>query len=91
MKQRPRIYYGEGQKVLMWERWQKGVSGTGSLSTGAPTHAREPHLLLQERKSSNLTRAVRTKRMAPQARCRHRCQTVWIRLALLHRTGRNGS
>ncbi len=24
MKQRPRIYYTEGQKALMWERWQKG-------------------------------------------------------------------
>ena len=26
MKQRPRIYYTEGQKALMWERWQKGES-----------------------------------------------------------------
>jgi DNA-binding CsgD family transcriptional regulator len=24
MKQRPRIYYSEGQKALMWERWRKG-------------------------------------------------------------------
>jgi len=24
MKQRPRIYYTETQKDLMWERWQKG-------------------------------------------------------------------
>jgi IS30 family transposase len=24
MKQRPRIYYTESQKALMWERWQKG-------------------------------------------------------------------
>jgi IS30 family transposase len=24
MNQRPRIYYTEGQKALMWERWQKG-------------------------------------------------------------------
>lgn len=24
MKQRPRIYYSEAQKALMWERWQKG-------------------------------------------------------------------
>lgn len=26
MKQRPRIYYTESQKVLMWERWRKGES-----------------------------------------------------------------
>jgi IS30 family transposase len=26
MKQRPRIYYTESQKVLMWERWRKGDS-----------------------------------------------------------------
>lgn len=26
MKQRPRIYYTECQKTLMWERWQKGES-----------------------------------------------------------------
>lgn len=24
MKQRPRIYYTEDQKALMWDRWQKG-------------------------------------------------------------------
>jgi hypothetical protein len=26
MKQRPRIYYSEAQKTLMWDRWQKGDS-----------------------------------------------------------------
>ena len=26
MKERPRIYYSESQKALMWERWQKGDS-----------------------------------------------------------------
>jgi IS30 family transposase len=26
MKYRPRIYYTEGQKALMWERWRKGES-----------------------------------------------------------------
>ena len=26
MKQRPRIYYAEGDKALMWDRWQKGES-----------------------------------------------------------------
>jgi len=24
MKQRPRIYYTETDKALMWDRWQKG-------------------------------------------------------------------
>ena len=26
MKHRPRIYYTESQKALMWDRWQKGES-----------------------------------------------------------------
>ena len=26
MKQRPRIYYSETQKALMWDRWQRGDS-----------------------------------------------------------------
>jgi IS30 family transposase len=26
MKRRPRIYYTESQKALMWDRWQKGES-----------------------------------------------------------------
>ena len=26
IKQRPRIYYTENQKALMWERWRKGES-----------------------------------------------------------------
>ncbi len=26
MKQRPRIYYTESQKALMWERWRNGES-----------------------------------------------------------------
>jgi len=26
MKQRPRIYYTETDKALMWDRWQKGDS-----------------------------------------------------------------
>ena len=25
MKQRPRIYYTERQKALMWERWRKAI------------------------------------------------------------------
>jgi IS30 family transposase len=26
MKQKPRIYYSDSQKALMWERWRKGDS-----------------------------------------------------------------
>jgi hypothetical protein len=26
MKQRPRIYYAEADKALMWERWRRGES-----------------------------------------------------------------
>ena len=31
MKQRPRIYYTETDKALMWDRWQKGES-LGSIA-----------------------------------------------------------
>ncbi len=26
MKQRPRIYCSEGQRAMMWDRWQRGES-----------------------------------------------------------------
>lgn len=26
MKQRPRIYYSDAQKALMWERWKQGAT-----------------------------------------------------------------
>jgi hypothetical protein len=26
MKRRPRIYYSESQKALMWERWKQGAT-----------------------------------------------------------------
>jgi len=26
MKQRPRIYYSEAQKAIMWDRWRRGES-----------------------------------------------------------------
>ena len=31
MKQRPRIYYTEEQKAMMWDRWQKGET-LGSIA-----------------------------------------------------------
>ncbi len=34
MKQRPRIYYTESQKKLMWDRWQKGDALHQNLHTG---------------------------------------------------------
>jgi len=37
MKQRPRIYYTESQKALMWDRWKQGDSlqmiGSCSIET----------------------------------------------------------
>jgi hypothetical protein len=38
MKQRPRIYYTEAQKALMWDRWQ-------SASHGLCTDAQTPEVL----------------------------------------------
>ena len=36
MKYRPRIYYTETDKALMWDRWQQGDSGRvhNQLKTG---------------------------------------------------------
>jgi len=31
MKQRPRIYYAEVDKSLMWDRWQEGESLKGCM------------------------------------------------------------
>lgn len=33
MKQRPRIYYTEAQKAVMWERWKKGETLQQRLKT----------------------------------------------------------
>jgi hypothetical protein len=30
MKRKPRIYYTDEQKALMWERWRQGESAAGS-------------------------------------------------------------
>ncbi|MDF9773763.1 hypothetical protein OKW11_000720 [Pseudomonas baetica] len=32
MKQRPRIYYTESQKKLMWDHWHKGDCSPASLA-----------------------------------------------------------
>jgi len=39
MKQRPRIYYSDSQKALMWERWKQGwtLHGIGKLFDRAHT------------------------------------------------------
>jgi hypothetical protein len=34
MKQRPRIYYSEVQKAMMWDRWQRGESLSGKHTSG---------------------------------------------------------
>ena len=33
MKQRPRIYYTETDKSLMWDRWQKGEGNSENVYT----------------------------------------------------------
>jgi len=33
MKRRPRIYYSDAQKELMWDRWQKGVGKQVEVAT----------------------------------------------------------
>lgn len=38
MKQRRRIYYTDGQKAVMWERWRKGESLQQIAQLGLTTH-----------------------------------------------------
>src|SRR5882762_5070603 len=43
MKRRPRIYYSESQKALMWERWKQGATlhEIGKLFDRAHTSVRQ--------------------------------------------------
>src|SRR6267154_457072 len=47
MKQRPRIYYTEGQKALMWERWQKGESLQQIAQLFDRNHSSIQHILAE--------------------------------------------
>lgn len=44
MKQRPRIYYSDSQKALMWERWKQGwtLQEIGKLFDRAHSSIRRP-------------------------------------------------
>ncbi len=49
MKQRRRIYYTDGQKALMWERWRKGahdpaVLGSRLISNGLDFYLGADHV-----------------------------------------------
>lgn len=47
MKQRPRIYYTECQKALMWERWQKGESLQQIAQLFDRNHSSIQHILAE--------------------------------------------
>src|SRR5712691_5165437 len=47
MKQRPRIYYTESQKALMWERWQKGESLQQIAQLFDRNHSSIQHILAE--------------------------------------------
>ncbi|WP_018608014.1 IS30 family transposase [Uliginosibacterium gangwonense] len=60
MKQRPRIYYSASQKLLMWDRWQKGES-------------LQQIALLFDRNHSSIQRILaETGGIRPKQRCRSR-------------------
>jgi hypothetical protein len=37
MKQRPRLYYSESQRALMWERWRKAIRAIKSTNCSIAT------------------------------------------------------
>ncbi len=43
MNYRPRIYYTETQRTLMWDRWQKGDSLYAIEQTVIPVSSRKLH------------------------------------------------
>ena len=45
MKQRPRIYYTESQKVLMWERWKSGQCASDIARVSERTKGAIHHVL----------------------------------------------
>ena len=67
MKQRPRIYYTESQKALMWERWRKGESlqQIAHLLIGNARFARHGVLLVTLQRVGYVT--LRFARYAPHA------------------------
>ena len=56
MEYRPRIYYTEAQKALMWERWQKGEEISRSVAAG---HAMRSIALSLGRAPSTISREIR--------------------------------
>ena len=61
MKQRPRIYYTETQKALMWERWRRGESLQQIAQLFDRNHSSIPGIL------------AATGGIQPRSRCRSRC------------------
>ena len=47
MKQKPRIYYSDAQKALMWDRWQKGNSMHAIARLFDRGHASVQHILAE--------------------------------------------
>lgn len=47
MKQRPRIYYSDSQKALMWERWKKGESLQQIAQLFDRNHSSVHHILAE--------------------------------------------
>ena len=53
MKQRPRIYYSETDKALMWDRWQKGESLNSIARHFDRHHSAHPGHSFQDRRHSS--------------------------------------
>jgi hypothetical protein len=66
MKQRPRIYYTESQKALMWERWRQGES----LQKIAQLFGRNHSSIIQI--------LAATGGIRPVPRCRSRLALRWL-------------
>ena len=61
MKQRPRIYYNETQKAMMWDRWRRGES-LHDIARLFDRHHTSVRGILSETGGIRLARRVRSRR-----------------------------
>ena len=68
MKQRPRIYYTESQKTLMWDRWQKGES-LEKIASLCDRHHSSIHRILAETDGIRPVKQSRSRLALSQVEC----------------------
>ena len=83
MKQRPRIYYSDSQKALMWERWRQGATLHEIAGLFDRGHS-SIHRILNETGGIPIAHAVnRTVPLTAARACQDRAGCVFLRRLML--------